>query len=59
MTRPNKKARYTKIIPIRFTDEQWLAILNAGNKDKLDASVWIRKTILEQLNGNVSKGKLI
>jgi hypothetical protein len=52
MPRPNKKARYTKVIPIRLTDEQWLAILNAGNKEKLDPSVWIRKVILEKLNGN-------
>jgi hypothetical protein len=54
--RPNKKARYTRVIPIRLTEEQWLAILNEGNKDKLDPSVWIRKTILEKLNGS-RKGK--
>ena len=53
MPRPKKKARYTRIIPVRLTDEQWLLILNSAHKDKLDSSVWIRKTILEKLNGNI------
>jgi hypothetical protein len=53
MARPKKQARYTKIIPIRLTEEQWLKILNIAYKEKLDPSVWIRKTILEKLN-NVS-----
>jgi len=51
MPRPKKLQRYTKIIPIRLTEGQWLAILNEAHKNKLDPSVWIRKTILEKLNG--------
>lgn len=50
MPRPNKKAKYTRIIPIRFTDDQWLKIQVQAQKDKLDSSVWIRKTSLDKIN---------
>jgi hypothetical protein len=51
MARPNKKAKYTKIIPIRFTPEQWLNIQIKANKEKQEPSPWIRKKILDLLNG--------
>jgi len=51
MAKPNKKAKYTKVIPIRFTDEQWTNVQIRANQEKLDSSVWIRKKVLEFLNG--------
>lgn len=50
MAKPKKKAKYTKIIPIRFTDEQWVRIQIQASKEKLDVSVWIRKNLLDLLN---------
>jgi hypothetical protein len=47
--RPKKLVKYTKIINVRFSPEQWLKILNHSQKEHLEPSVWIRKVILDYL----------
>ena len=47
-----KKAKYTKVIPIRFSEESWHRIIIKATKEKLEPSTWIRKNILDTLNGN-------
>ncbi len=47
--RPKKEIKYTKIINIRLTPQQWLKILNAAEKAHLEPSVFIRKTLLDNI----------
>jgi hypothetical protein len=47
--RPKKLVKYTKIINVRFTPEQWLKILNNSQKEHLEPSVWVRKIVLDYL----------
>ena len=46
-----KKAKYTKVIPIRLTDEQWVKIQTSAHNARLDPSVFIRKVVLDRING--------
>lgn len=50
MAKVKKIAKYTKSIPIRFSEEDWHKIVLAANKEKLEASTWIRQQILKILN---------
>ena len=47
--RPKKQVKYTKTINVRFTQDQWLQILLMAQKEHLEPSVQIRKTVLESL----------
>ena len=47
--RPKKLIKYTKTINVRFTPDQWLKILLEAQKEHLEPSVHIRKTVLEAL----------
>lgn len=47
--RPKKAIKFTKTINVRLTQSQWLQILNAADKDHLEPSVFIRKTLLDTL----------
>ncbi|MFH2139140.1 MAG: hypothetical protein ABII88_11650 [Candidatus Omnitrophota bacterium] len=53
--RPKKHIKYTKTINVRFTHEQWLNIQVLAHRCHLEPSVFIRKTILEHLYGNVGE----
>ncbi|MCK4994382.1 MAG: hypothetical protein KAS13_04965 [Candidatus Omnitrophica bacterium] len=48
--RPKKLVKYTKTINVRFTADQWLQVLLKAQKEHLEPSVHIRKTVLEALN---------
>lgn len=48
--RPKKAVKYTKTINVRFTQAQWLKVLNEAEKAHLEPSVYIRKTLLDYLN---------
>jgi len=52
MAKIKKTAKYTKSVPIRFQDEDWHRIVLAANKEKLEASTWIRQRILKILDGD-------
>lgn len=47
--RPKKQVKYTKTINVRFTPDQWLRVLLNAQKEHLEPSVHIRKTVLEAL----------
>ena len=47
--RPKKQVKYTKTINVRFTQDQWLKVLLEAQKEHLEPSVHIRKTVLESL----------
>jgi len=47
--RPKKQVKYTKTINVRFTQDQWLKVMLEAQKEHLEPSVHIRKTILESL----------
>ena len=47
--RPKKQVKYTKTINVRFTPDQWLQVLLNAQKEHLEPSVHIRKTVLEAL----------
>ena len=47
--RPKKLVKYTKIINVRFSPEQWLKIIHRSQKEHLEPSVWIRKVVLDYL----------
>ena len=47
--RPKKTVKFTKTINVRLTPDQWLKVLNAAEKEHLEPSVLIRKTILDHL----------
>jgi hypothetical protein len=47
--RPKKAVKYVKTINVRFTQTQWLKILNEADKAKLEVSVYIRKTLLDYI----------
>jgi predicted HNH restriction endonuclease len=48
-----KKDRLTKIVPIRFPKKYAEMIKKIAQRDNLDISVWIRKKILDLLNGSI------
>lgn len=47
--RPKKAVKYTKTINVRFTQAQWLQVLNAAQKNHLEPSVLMRKILLDEL----------
>ena len=47
--RPKKAVKFTKTINVRLTPDQWLKVLNAAEREHLEPSVLIRKTILDHL----------
>ena len=47
--RPKKQIKYTKTINVRFTPDQWLQVLLKAQREHLEPSVHIRKTVLESL----------
>ncbi|MBN2119469.1 MAG: hypothetical protein JW734_00250 [Candidatus Omnitrophica bacterium] len=47
--RPKKAVKYTKTINVRLTSDQWLKVLTAAEQQHLEPSVFIRKTILDNL----------
>ncbi|MCP4649962.1 MAG: hypothetical protein GY853_07795 [PVC group bacterium] len=49
--RPKKQIKYTKTINVRLTHEQWLSVQVAAHGSHLEPSVFIRKTLLEYLDG--------
>ena len=48
--RPKKAVKYTKIINVRLTHDQWVQILNWAQRANLEPSVYIRKIVLDFLN---------
>jgi hypothetical protein len=47
--RPKKEIKYTKTINVRLTAQQWLKILNSAERSHLEPSVFIRKTLLDNV----------
>jgi len=47
--RPKKAVKFTKTINVRLTQAQWLNVLNAAEGEHLEPSVFIRKTLLDNL----------
>jgi uncharacterized protein (DUF1778 family) len=48
--RPKKQIKYTKVIHLRVTTEQWLKILNAAQREHLDVSSFLRKIALDRID---------
>ena len=44
-----------KIIPIRFTTEDWAKIKESSYKNFLDVSTWIRQVVLRELKTQEGK----
>lgn len=49
--RPKKEVKYTKTINVRLTQSQWLKVLTLAEKEHLEPSVFIRKTLLQYIDG--------
>jgi len=47
--RPKKQVKYTKTINVRLTQDQWLKVLLRAQEGHLEPSVFIRKTVLDNL----------